>query len=177
MCRRFNSAPRQIGIEIGIRIMLTNKKKYDSLINRSPLRYSGILTILFAVSISFFACGKTENNSQKVIARVDDKTLTTNEMKIIDPNGTLTADEIRTIVNNWIEQELLIKIAEEKGITRGTKLQWQIEEAKAEVIINELGKQIRVRSNSETEARRLIEGELEKMKKRSRIEAAPWLVK
>ena len=99
--------------------MLTNKKKYDSLINRSPLRYSGILTILFAVSISFFACGKTENNSQKVIARVDDKTLTTNEMKIIDPNGTLTADEIRTIVNNWIEQELLIKIAEEKQSAGG----------------------------------------------------------
>jgi hypothetical protein len=112
-----------------------------------------------------------------VIARVDDRFLTIDDLRMIDPAGTLSADEVRNVVENWIERELLMKIARDRGILADTAVRWEMEAARSEVAIRGLGRAIRAEAADETTARVMIERDLATTRKASRVEAFPWKVK
>ncbi len=111
------------------------------------------------------------------MARVDGKVLTVDDIRVVDPTGTLTADEVKTLVDNWIERELLMKIAERRGILADTAVRWQIEAERSRIALERLGVAIRAETGNETRARAVVDRALERMRKESRVEANPWRVK
>jgi hypothetical protein len=137
--------------------------------------------MLCALVVAGAGCGRDVPASVAeppgVIARVDDRFLTVDDLRVIDPAGTLSADEVGTIVENWIERELLVKIARDRGILADTGIRWEMEAAKSEVAIRGLGRAIRAEAGDETTARVAIERDLAAARKNSRVEAFPWKVK
>ncbi|MEK8024130.1 MAG: hypothetical protein AAB229_10035 [Candidatus Hydrogenedentota bacterium] len=141
-----------------------------------------IFFILFAA-----ACGKpastppasngTVADEADVIARVDDRVLRVGDLRAIDPAGTLTADEISSVTENWVEKELLMKVAGERGVLTDTTVQWRVDQARSEIVLGALGEVLRRETSAETEAKSLLRKEVEAMRKKSRVESNPWRVK
>jgi hypothetical protein len=113
----------------------------------------------------------------EVIARVDEKVLTRSDLDAIDPTNTLTADEIGVMVQNWIERELLMKLARQRGIPERATIKLEIEEQTAQIIFSELGSDLRREHGSETMAQLALFELMEETRDSSLIEAFPWKVR
>lgn len=146
-----------------------------ALLYRVMKRSLGMLLLLLAA-----ACGRAPHAApppapqQDVIARVDDRVLTLEDMRAIDPTGTLTADEVRTVAGNWAERELLLKVAAELGVAADTRVAREIEEARSRVILEALGERIRRDIPDDTGAKRFLRGKVKEMREKSRVEIYPW---
>lgn len=114
--------------------------------------------------------------AEEVIARVDDRVLTRSEIRAIDPTNTLAADEIGVMVQNWIEREVLMKLARERGIPARPTVRLEIEEQTAQIVFSELGAELRKEHGSETMAQVALFELMEEVRNSSLIEAHPWKV-
>lgn len=123
------------------------------------------------------AAASDSTDSSDIIARVDDHVLRARDLLAIDPQGTLTADEVASVTENWIERELLLKVADRRGVNADTAVRWKVEDARAGVILEALGSRVRAETGDDTEARRRLRQEVEVMRAQSRVESNPWRVK
>ncbi|MBL4889611.1 MAG: hypothetical protein JKX97_06290 [Candidatus Lindowbacteria bacterium] len=118
----------------------------------------------------------TDNKRVTVIARVDDRILTQKDIYAIDPTGTLTADDLAGVVENWIEGELYLKLAKKRGISSDSIVNWQIEQARAEILLGALGDKLIVEKGSDTAAKAYLRKQVAELRENARIESNPWKI-
>jgi len=133
------------------------------------------MRILFLLIFLLAACGTgTPKESDPVIARVEEKTLRRSEINELDPAGLLTTEQHADIVKNWIDREILMAIAAERGLDRDTEVIREIEEARAQILIGRIGETFRAESSDDTAAREALHKAIADQRAKLRIEAHPW---
>lgn len=90
------------------------------------------------VLLLFAACRKTEPSATPV-ARLDDKTLTLEEIKgQLDSSRGISAAELNEYVRRWINSELLYDEAVRRGLDRSESVRARLEEVRRQLAINAL---------------------------------------
>lgn len=99
-----------------------------------------ILTLLL-LAVSIFRCGKNKPDSAEVVARVDNAYLTretVNSMipeKIDDENRKFL---VKSLIEKWVDQQVMAKTAQNEGIELTPRDEWQIESVQSEIYAEKL---------------------------------------
>jgi hypothetical protein len=87
--------------------------------------------------MSIFCDGKKD--TPLYLARVNDNYLSLNDLKDhFDSSSIRTKSKVQEYINQWVNQNLLYKEAEEKGITKTEEFNNILEEARKSIAINQL---------------------------------------
>ncbi len=106
---------------------MMNYKKHLSPIKINS--YFGIAVLIFAV----LGCGEKKAPHPKAVASVDGKIFTSNELDNIKKTHFFKDSEKKDIVNQWIEEQVFLREAEDKGITKQVEFVTLSNESKAEI--------------------------------------------
>lgn len=118
------------------------QKKYED-IREHWLKNSKLFLILplLLLAMSIFRCGKNKPDSAEVVARVDDAYLTretVNSMipeKIDDENRKSL---VKSLIEKWVDQQVMAKTAQNEGIELTPHDEWQIEGVQSEIYATKL---------------------------------------
>jgi EpsD family peptidyl-prolyl cis-trans isomerase len=121
-----------------------------------------LCTILLVGIVLVSACKKGEEKKGKVIAKVEDKTLTMEDfLKQIPPQMLMqtTAENREAILDNWIANEILYKDAIKKGLLNDPEIKENLEQIKKQLLTRAYIKEIleQVQFVSDMEARSYFE--------------------
>lgn len=100
--------------------------------------------------------------------------MTMDDLNAVDPEQALTSEERAAVIESWIDREVLFKIAEERGITSDSRVERDIFEARAQILLTELGASLRREAADDTAARHALNSKIVETKKRLSIKAYPW---
>ncbi len=96
---------------------------------------TAILGLLALAFIATSGCERKE--SSPVVARIDDKVLTIQELREMVP-GWADPKHAKSAVDDWIDDQILYKEAVREGIDREKTVRRLIESSKMDIVINEL---------------------------------------
>ena len=96
-------------------------------------RFSLIVCLLL-----FIGCGR-KDSSQQPLARIDDRTLTLEEVRArLDSSRGVTAAQVGEYARRWINDEILYREAVRRGLDNTESARTQLEEVRRQLAINAL---------------------------------------
>jgi parvulin-like peptidyl-prolyl isomerase len=110
--------------------------------NAQGIKESGIARFpffFFIIPLLFISSCGDNQQSDKVVARVDDQVLTMKMIKSeVDPSRILNESELQQFVNRWITNELLYQEARRRGYDESEEIERKVNEARKQLSVAEL---------------------------------------
>ena len=95
-------------------------------------------TVLLLCLAFLAGCG-TKNSGQRPVARIDDRTLTLEDVRArLDSSRGVTSAQVGEFARRWINDEILYREAVRRGLDNTESVRAQVEEAKRQLAINAL---------------------------------------
>ena len=89
--------------------------------------------------LAFLAGCGTKNSGQRPVARIDDRTLTLEDVRArLDSSRGVTSAQVGEFARRWINDEILYREAVRRGLDNTESVRAQVEEAKRQLAINAL---------------------------------------
>jgi len=94
---------------------------------------------VFVLCFVFLAGCGTKDSGQKPVARIDDRTLTLDDVRArMDSTRGVTSAQVGEFARRWINDEILYREAVRRGMDKKESVQAQVEEARRQLAINAL---------------------------------------
>jgi hypothetical protein len=95
--------------------------------------------LVFALCLAFVAGCGSRDSGQRPVARIDDRTLTLEEVRArLDSTRGVTSAQVGEFARRWINDEILYREAVRRGLDNKESVRAQVEEAKRQFAINAL---------------------------------------
>ena len=95
--------------------------------------------IVLILCLAFLAGCGTKNSGQRPVARIDDRTLTLEDVRArLDSSRGVTSAQVGEFARRWINDEILYREAVRRGLDNTESVRAQVEEAKRQLAINAL---------------------------------------
>lgn len=95
--------------------------------------------VVLVIGLAFLAGCGTKDSGQRPVARIDDRTLTLEEVRArMDSTRGVTTAQVGEFARRWINDEILYREAVRRGLDNKESVRAQMEEARRQLVINAL---------------------------------------
>jgi hypothetical protein len=110
------------------------------------MKYTLRLVLLFGAMMAvFLSCSKQDKSNDSAVAVVGEKRLLLYDLEGVVPSGTAPKDSLRMIeqfIKQWVFNQWKVKEAEEKLSTNKQDLEYEIEQFKQSLLLNQREKEL-----------------------------------